>query len=161
VDVEPAETARPLALAVQLRDVDGLMVRVHGDGSTLELSLSELGGAGTPADGDLLVNVTVDAHGFAAADQSWIVGRDWEELHHQARELDRTRRGSAVVRGASSEDLMIELRSTDSAGHMAIVGVVRRQMWDGFVQRLEFGFPFPPDALPEIVSALAALRSAK
>ena len=106
----------------------------------MELSASELGPLGTPGDGDLLLNVTVNVQGFAGADQAWIVEREWAEFLSQLRQLDDERRGSAVLHGVMDDELHIEFFATDYAGHMAVRGHMRRPRLDGFRLGVEFGF---------------------
>ena len=46
-------------------------MRLEGDNSFLELERSELGPQSTPADDDVLLNVTARVAGYSAADQSF------------------------------------------------------------------------------------------
>lgn len=79
------------------------------------LERAEVGPEGTPGDEDVLVNVTVDAQGFAAADQSWIVASDWATFLAEFEALTERRQGKAALVGASPEDLRVEFFSTDQA----------------------------------------------
>jgi hypothetical protein len=137
--------------------LDRQEVKIVGKDGSLVLERSEIGSPGTPADRDILLNVTVDAGGFAAVDQSWIVDRDWTGFLAELRQLDARRQGRATLESASPGDLRIEFFSTDSAGHMAIRGQVRRPTGENFELRLQFGFAFEPDALPRILSELEGL----
>ncbi|MDX2051870.1 MAG: hypothetical protein SFV15_05715 [Polyangiaceae bacterium] len=132
--------------ALQLTSREGAIV----------LERAEVGPEGTPADEDVPVNVTVDAQGFAAADQSWIVASDWATFLAEFEALTERRQGKAALVGASPEDLRVEFFSTDRAGHMAVQGHVKRSGPRGFNLELRFGFAFEPDELPRV---LAELRS--
>jgi hypothetical protein len=132
-------------------------IRLAGEGGSIDLERSELGPPDTPADEDVLLNVSVHARGYSALDQAWVVGSDWEVFLEQLAEVERTRRGRARVEGASPDDLALEIFSTDSAGHFAIRGHVGRTSPDGHRQRLEFAFAFEPDRLPSLVEELREL----
>ena len=99
-------------------------------------------------------NVTVDARGFAAADQNWVVRSDWDEFLSELRNLESRRQGSAALVGASPEELRSEFFSIDSAGHMAVRGQVRRPTIEGYDLELRFGFMFAPDELPRVLREL-------
>lgn len=100
------------------------MKLVGKDGSIL-LERSEVGPPGTPADRDLLVNITVDTQGFAAADQSWVVDAAWSGFLAELRTLEARRQGHATLESASPRDL-----------------------------RLQFAFAFEPDELPRVLAEL-------
>jgi hypothetical protein len=131
-------------------------VKISSDQSVLLLERSEVGPPGTPADEDILINVTVEVRGFAAADQSWIMGTDWRGFLAELRALETRRAGFATLVAASPEDLRLEFFSTDRAGHMAVRGQVGRRTTERFDLQLRFGFPFEPDELPRILRELEA-----
>jgi hypothetical protein len=110
---------------------------------------------GTPADDDLLLSITVDASGFTAADQSWIVAQEWNDFLSELRTLEERRQGRATLVAASPEDLRLEFFSTDRLGHMAVRGQVRRMITEQFELQLRFAFPFEPDELPRNFRELA------
>ena len=132
-------------------------MKLVGNGGWLELERSEFGPSGTPADRDILLNITVDVRGFAAADQSWVVEGDWTGFLAALGILEVRRQGRAKLDSASPGDLRLEFFSTDSAGHMAVSGQVRKVTSDGIELMLQFGFAFEPDALPRLLSELQGL----
>lgn len=132
-------------------------MKLVGEDGSLVIERSEIGPPGTPADRDILLNVTVEAAGFAAADQSWIVESAWNGFLAELRHLEARRKGRATLESASPDDLRVEFFSTDRAGHMAVKGQVRRRTPEGFELRLEFAFAFEPDVLPRVLSEVAAL----
>lgn len=134
-------------------------MRLDGEEGFLELERSELGESGAPPDEDVLLNVTVQASSYSAADQSWIVGRDWDHFLSELQSLDDLRQGRAVLEGASPEDFRLEFYSTDSAGHMAVRGHLGWQKSNGHFLQLQFGFSFEPDRLPQFARGLKTLRA--
>jgi hypothetical protein len=132
-------------------------VKLAGRNGSLILERSDVGPPGTPGDRDLLLNITVDARGFAAADQSWIVDAAWEGFIGQLRTVEARRQGRAILDSASPGDLHLEIFSTDSAGHMAVQGQVRWRTPENFELLLRFGFAFEPDELPRVLAELEGL----
>jgi len=129
-------------------------VRLVGKGGSLVLERSDIGPPGTPAERDILVNITVDSGGFAAAGQSWIVDAAWSGFLSQVRRLEACRQGRATLESASPGDLQLELFSTDSVGHLAVRGQVRKRTTEKFELLLQFAFAFEPDQLPRILAEL-------
>lgn len=133
-------------------------MRVQGyDGQLLEIERSTFGAPGTPADEDLLLNVTVQVGGYSAADQSWVVAGDWSRFLSQLRQLERLRQGQATLDGASPHALQIVFGATDRAGHMAVAGHVGWVTADRFAQKLEFGFAFDAGMLPTLIREIESL----
>jgi hypothetical protein len=61
------------------------------EGEKLEISL---GLERAPTEEDLLLNVTVAVKGYSAADQSWVVSKDWRsflaELNERCRSIQQS-----------------------------------------------------------------------
>ncbi len=134
-------------------------MRLKGDtGQLLTVERSGFGEPGTPAGEDLLLNVTVAVGGYSAADQVWVVADDWRAFITELQTLEKTRQGRASLRGASPRDLELTLKTTDLAGHTAVLGFVGRDGPDGFYQQCEFGFAFDAGMLSNVVRELASLQ---
>lgn len=116
-----------------------------------------MGQQGTPGESDILLNIAVDVSGYAAADQSWVIGGEWTRFLDELKKLDVRRQGRATVEGASRHDFRLEFYSTDSAGHMAVKGHLGWQKPNGHVLELKFGFSFEPDLLPTVVQGMHSL----
>jgi hypothetical protein len=72
----------------------------------------------------------------------------------QFRQLERTRRGDAVLVGASPGDLDIKFAAVDACGRMSVSGAVASRTSEGFLQRLQFGFFFDPGILGAVLREL-------
>lgn len=123
-------------------------------GQVLTIERAEFGAPGTPADEDLLLNVSVVVGGYSAVDQAWVTANDWRGFMHELRDLEKARQGQAVLMGASPQDLQLTFKATDRSGHMAVSGFVGWNSPDGFHQKCEFGFSFDPGMLSSIVRQL-------
>lgn len=132
-------------------------VRIVGEAGSVELERAEFGGPNTPADEDILLNISVQVRGYSAQDQMWISAGAWRLFLERLVEVERTRRGGARVEGASPEDLALEIFSTDSVGHFAVRGHVGWTPHDGHRLRLEFALAFETDRLPYLLRELRAL----
>jgi hypothetical protein len=132
-------------------------LKIQEQHALLELEVAEFGDANTPGRNDVLFNVTVRTGGYAAADQSWVIRSDLDRFLQQLRALNQNRQGKAALVSASPDDLQLEFYSTDSAGHMAIQGQVRRTEPNGFLLELRFGFAFEPDKLPSLLEYFEAI----
>jgi acetyl esterase/lipase len=97
------------------------MMKLDGDSAFLELDRSELGSPETPADQDVLLNVTVQVGSYSAADQCWIAANDLKRFLSELRELEASRQGQAVLLGASLDDLRLEFYSTDSYAPLLLI----------------------------------------
>jgi hypothetical protein len=126
-------------------------------GERLALDRADVGPPGTPGDSDLLLNVSVSVGGYTANDQCWVTSGDWEAFVVELKEIERTRRGTAVLRGASEEEFEIRFTVIDSSGHTGVSGFLVWRSSEQFSQRLEFGFPFDPGLLATTQRGLVAL----
>jgi hypothetical protein len=90
-----------------------LIMRLTGKEAFLELQPSDAGDPNTPAESDLLLNVTVQVSSYSAADQSWVIADEWDRFLTELRTLDERRQGRAVIVGASPDDLRLEFYSRD------------------------------------------------
>lgn len=133
-------------------------MKLEGDDSILEIQRSELGTPGTPADRDVLLNVTVRASGYSAADQAWVTERDIDQFISELHTLESRRQGQATLSGASPDDLKLEFYATDSIGHMAVRGHLGRKHPHGFLLQMRFGFRFEPDQIPKLRRYFETIR---
>jgi hypothetical protein len=127
------------------------MMKLDGDSAFLELDRSEVGSPETPADQDVLLNVTVQVGSYSAADQCWIGANDLKRFLSELRELEADRQGQAILLGASLDDLRLEFYSTDSVGHMGVKGHLGWNRSEEFPLQLKFGFGFEPDRLRSLL----------
>jgi hypothetical protein len=126
-------------------------------GQLLTIECSGFGEPGTPADEDLLLNVTIVVGGYSAADQAWVVASDWRRFIDELEDLEGTRQGQAELVGASPQELQLTFRATDRAGHMSVSGFLGWNGPDGFYQKCEFGFAFDAGMLRSVVRDFAVL----
>lgn len=78
--------------------------------------------SGTPPDQDILLNVSVNIHGYSANDQAWVARTEWAAFLEGLRRLESERRGEVVLRGVLPDELALKLYVYDRAGHCAVSG---------------------------------------
>jgi hypothetical protein len=100
-----------------------------------------------PTPGDARLQVKVESRGFTGHGTSWVEADRLAIFARQLRALESTRRGEAELEGMSPGEFRLRVYSVDQAGHMAIEGRV-----SDMGQSLEFGFPFCPSLLRELVA---------
>ena len=107
---------------------------IRDETSSVEITRREVGQTGTPAAGDLGVDVAVTAGAtvaggpFSGRNHTVWIGREaWHGFVEDLRELERTRRGDAAVLAMSPAEFQLTLFVTDRAGHLAAEGWVGRQ----------------------------------
>jgi hypothetical protein len=133
-------------------------MRLESAEALLEIGRVEWATPG-PTDEDLLLNVTIRSYHYSADGKRWVVAEDWQRFLCELRVLEERRQGSAVLVGASPDDLRIQFFSTDYLGHMAVRGHVGWSAPGGHRQRLQFGFDFEPDRLPAVLAGFVGLAA--
>lgn len=115
--------------------------------------------SGTPADEDHLLLVSVRLGDYSARDEIWIDGAHYAEFLAQLEKLEQSRKGEAVLRSMSPEDLRICLKSISHPGAMSVEGFIG---WSsgGSPVKLSFAFAFDPGDLQTFLREAEALERA-
>jgi len=112
----------------------------------------------TYADGDqeteVWVTIGVRVETFTASFASCVVRTDWDAFLDALRRLEDKRRGEAVLRSADPRELEFRVYASDSAGHMAIDGELRRLDVPGSPVFRFSGISFDPGGLPDLLKEL-------
>jgi hypothetical protein len=82
-----------------------------------------------PAD-DLRLTVSVARAGFAGTATTWVEAAAWERFVCDLERLDERRLGEARLEGMSPEELVLQVRSIDEAGHLGVEGLLGRRTQD-------------------------------
>ena len=132
------------------------------DASTsITVALRESGPAGTPAEGDLGINVSVDGQAFGGHnDTVWIGRDDWAAFLRNLRELERTRRGEAHVKAMSPEEFQLAVFASGKSGRLVAEGWVGRDYTGraGTLRdRVSFSVELDPTRFAALVAEAASL----
>jgi hypothetical protein len=112
---------------------------------------------GDQLSGDYLVLIEVRRHGFSGRSDTWIIREALLAFVRDLARLEEVRRGAATVESISPGELRLEVRATDSAGHMAVGGMVGYRHSDGETALTFAPFEFDPSMLPTLVRDAQAL----
>lgn len=111
-----------------------------------------------PTSGDTRFDIKVQSFGFAGQGWMWVELQSLKRFVEQLRDLESQRQGQVELSSMSPDQFWLRIFSTDSLGHMALVGRLSR--WEhtlNWQHLLEFGFAFDPSTLPSIVKSFEAI----
>ncbi|MBE9182755.1 hypothetical protein IQ268_29915 [Oculatella sp. LEGE 06141] len=109
-----------------------------------------------PTPGDTRFEISVQSFGFAGQAWMWVDLQSLRSFVNQLQELEKQRQGEAELSSMSPGQFWLRIFSTDSLGHMALVGHLSGHL-SRFKHELKFGFSFDPSALPSIVKDFQAI----
>src|SRR5436190_11538005 len=110
-----------------------------------------------PSGDDILAVVEVRCPGFSGHIDTWILREAWVDFCKRLAALDERRRGEAVVESISPGEFRLVVRSTDSAGHMAIEGLLGYRGVHGATLLTFSPMSFDPSTLPTLVLEAQAI----
>jgi hypothetical protein len=154
----------PTGIAVCCPEIDligGKVMILHDGNDFIELKMAERTPAGLPSAGDVRFNARVQFSTFSAESDVWVDAPALRSFVEQLREVERTRQGGAILVSMSPGELRLEIRATDSLGHVGAVGELGR--WcrgtlDGrFWSSVAFGIPFDPSLLAGLLEEFELL----
>ena len=116
---------------------------------------------GTPCSGDVKVNVTLAFQNFSGSyDEVWLELAEMERFIMELEILDEKRNGNAKISSMSPEEFALEIRSSDSQGHMEIEAHLHRYQYNGSKRWpifLKGGFETQPETIRQLISYFKAL----
>src|SRR5215471_5019704 len=107
-----------------------------------------------PSKGDAYLSIQVSSAGFSGHNDLWIDGATMHSFCKGLVGLERERRGEAIIKSISPEELSLSVHSVGRRGHMAIEGSTGYQVQrEDFLpwHSVQFGFQFDPS---QLVSAI-------
>jgi hypothetical protein len=132
--------------------------------SFIEILLIERTPATLPGAGDLRFSARVAFGTFRGeCDEIWIAAPAFRDFLSGLQALEARRQGSAVLESMSPGELLLEVDSTDRAGHMAASGQLGRWCYAGGEGmswcQVPFYFSFCPSLLPGILEEFRAMAA--
>ena len=109
--------------------------------------------------GDILVVVEARCLGFTGRIDTWILKEAWRGFCDELGVLEGRRQGQAVVESISPREFRLTVGSIDSAGHMAIEGLLGYRGADGETLLTFSPRSFDPSSLPTLVARARAIAS--
>lgn len=123
------------------------------------------GARGTQSEGDLCLEIAVVSAGFSGRyDEAWVLRDDWSQFIAELTQLEKARRGQALITASSPNDFQLRVFASDRAGHIKAEGWVGRE-YSGrpaaLGHHVSFEIEIDPTALPALLQQLAALSGAE
>jgi hypothetical protein len=138
-------------------------MRVGDDDSFVEVLLVEKAPQGLPGAGDLRLHVRVAFSTFRGEyDEVWVEAPAFRAFLSELQTLEERRQGSATLRSMSPGELLLQVHSTDRAGHMGVTGQLGRWCFaggDGMSWcQVPFDFALPcPSLLRQILAGFHSM----
>jgi hypothetical protein len=111
--------------------------------------------------GDVELSIEVASYRFSGQGFAWVAAPALAAFLGQLRELERRRQGEATLEGLSPDEFHLRIWSVNRRGHLAIGGLVTKQVYQAegspFRHAIEFGFEFEPTSLPKILAGFQAI----
>src|SRR5262245_29285611 len=107
-------------------------MHIRDGDSFVELDLVERTPPTLPGSGDLRLHIQVAQSTFRGEyDGVWVAAPAFRDFLSELQTLVTSRQGSAQLESMSPGELILEVRSTDRAGHMAASGQLGRWCYAG------------------------------
>jgi len=108
--------------------------------------------------GDVFVDVDVRVGNLSGSVGVIVARTDWQTFLTSLSEVEKTRRGEALLRSADERELSLRVYARDPAGHMAVAGQIRDLLTHA---QLTFDeVHFDSTLLPGLVIELSAVPKA-
>ena len=107
-------------------------------------------------DGDYIVSVLAEAHGFRGHADGHVEQREFRSFANSVVNLATSRKGEAKLTSAFPEFFDVEIRSVDSVGHLGVFGSLNFGTSNEFDERqsLQFSLHFEPAQIENAADAL-------
>src|SRR6266849_3342284 len=129
-----------------------------GDGDAyVDISASREGYAGGNDGPDIFASVEVRIGDFSAAIGTVVARGGWQAFLSALSQLDKQRRGEAVLESADGRELRLRIHAADRLGHMAISGEIERRDLPSEPRLTFVKVTFDPALLPQLVTEMSAV----
>ena len=134
--------------------------------SYLDFELVERVPTGVQGAGDVEMQVRVQQVAgeslFSGQANVWFEAEKTAKFFHDLRILEADRSGVAILQSSHPDELRLEIRVTDRAGHVAAIGQLGHWQLGSTVGRLwcviPFDIPFDPSDLPKLIVRFDQIR---
>jgi hypothetical protein len=140
------------------------MLRLENVEDFVEVGLVSQETDDLPSRGDVYVTIRISSAGFTGHNDLWVLASVFRCFCKSLVELERDRRGEAVLESISPNELRLLVRSVDSSGYVAVEGFPGYEVLrdhSHYWHSVNFGFGFDPSQLVRTVSLGWVKRNAK
>ena len=138
-------------------------MKIGSEDEFIEIEELERNPESTPCARDVNVKVSLSLQAFSGSYGGVWLGRpEMERFISELEILDERRNGCATISSMSPEEFTLEIRSSDSLGHMEIETKLHRHQYSGpkyWPIYLKGGFETQPETIRQLISCFKALTT--
>ncbi|MFB3240110.1 hypothetical protein Q7C15_15165 [Aeromonas salmonicida] len=138
-------------------------MKIGSQKESLELDVMERNSKDFPCAGDIKLRVVLNLQEFSGSYNGiWLEFTDVERFIVDLKSLDGTRVGSAKISSMSPDEFMLEIRSSDSLGHIEIEVQLHRYQYSGVKSwpvYLKGGFVVESENIKRLISCFTEFTS--
>ncbi|HDX8592742.1 hypothetical protein ACK32U_06885 [Aeromonas dhakensis] len=138
-------------------------MKIGSKKESLELDVMERNSKDSPCAGDIKLRVALNLQEFSGSYNGiWLEFTDMERFILDLKSLDETRVGSAKISSMSPDEFILEIRSSDSLGHIEMEVQLHRYQYSGtqsWPVYLKGGFVAEPEYVKKLISCFTEFTS--
>ncbi|MGY1511439.1 WapI family immunity protein [Aeromonas hydrophila] len=138
-------------------------MKVGTNSEYIELESLEKNQKGGPCVGDIRVRVVLNLQAFSGAHNGiWFEFTEMNRFISDLKSLDETRVGSAKISSMSPDEFMLEIRPSDSLGHIEMEVQLHRYQYSGVKNwpvYLKGGFFIESEDIKKLISCFTEFTS--
>lgn len=130
-------------------------MKIENGSNYLEIEVQLETDSSLPSCGDALIGIAVSSNGYSGKNQVWVAKQELDLFAASLKELEKIRKGEAVLNSMSPDELSLKVYSYDSVGHMAVEGITGHQVIGSvtFKHSVRFGFIIDSEQLVKLSKA--------
>ncbi|CZF82773.1 WapI family immunity protein [Grimontia marina] len=130
-------------------------MKIENGENFIELEVQLETDTALPSYGDALIGIVVSSNGYIGKNQVWVAKEELELFSASLRELEKHRKGEAVLNSMSPDELNLRIYAYDGVGHLAIEGTTGHQVAGSvsFNHSIQFGFIVEAEQIVRMASS--------
>ena len=130
------------------------MIRFEDHKNFFELDLAMQETQDLPSKGDGYITIRVNSNGYSGHNDLWVSSESLRCFCCGLVDLEKKRKGEALLESISPGELYLQIFSVDSLGHIGVRGKTGFEVINGtdlFPHSVTFGFEFEPSQLVKAI----------
>ena len=126
------------------------MIRFQDHKNFVEIDIANQEDGDLPSRGDAYFTIEISSNGFSGHNNLWVSYGSLSSFCKNLIRLEEVRKGETILESISPEKLYLKVFSTNSRGHMGILGTtgyIIQNENSQFNHSVSFGFEFDPSQL--------------
>lgn len=124
-------------------------MRIENKENYIELEIQIENDEALPSYGDALIGVVISSNGYKGQNQVWVLQKELVSFSKEVMELEKSRKGEAILKSISPGELLLKIYAYDNVGHLAVEGQTSHTIFEevNFKHSIQFGFTIDPEQL--------------